>query len=204
MAAGKDGVLAHLSPNTGTDKKKFLHQCFGEKFGFIDVTDVSKIFGMKMRQDIFIGHYQIKHWQRKKKKCKGGKKAKERVTVAFFVNAAGGKEFIPIVIGRACVLNMSTCFTSSDTGQWREELRAMACEVPSAKRMEIKSEHSEDEDEYEQLEPAISISNDLLCFVSQNRMEDSAERLTYVAASLQAAEVQKQNQSSILQYFSTS
>ena len=36
----------------------------------------------------------------KKKECRGGKKAKERITVAFFVNAAGGKE-LPIVIGKA-------------------------------------------------------------------------------------------------------
>jgi len=32
--------------------------------------------------------------------CKGGKKAKERMTIAFIANAAGGKE-IPIVIGCA-------------------------------------------------------------------------------------------------------
>ena len=36
----------------------------------------------------------------KKKECKGGKKSKERLTIAFFANAAGGKEQ-PIVIGRA-------------------------------------------------------------------------------------------------------
>ena len=36
----------------------------------------------------------------KKKECKGGKKAKERLTIAFFANAAGGKEH-PIVIGKA-------------------------------------------------------------------------------------------------------
>ena len=36
----------------------------------------------------------------KKKECKGGKKAKERFTIAFFANAAGGREQ-PIVIGKA-------------------------------------------------------------------------------------------------------
>lgn len=36
----------------------------------------------------------------RKKECKGGKKAKERLTIAFFANAAGGKE-PPIVIGKA-------------------------------------------------------------------------------------------------------
>ena len=36
----------------------------------------------------------------KHSECKGGKKAKERVTIAFIANAAGGKE-TPIVIGRA-------------------------------------------------------------------------------------------------------
>ena len=35
----------------------------------------------------------------KKKECRGGKKSKERITVAFFVNSAGGKE-LPIVIGK--------------------------------------------------------------------------------------------------------
>ena len=36
----------------------------------------------------------------KKKECKGGKKAKERITVAFFANAAGEKE-LTVVIGKA-------------------------------------------------------------------------------------------------------
>ena len=36
----------------------------------------------------------------KKKECKGGKKSKERLTIAFFANAAGGNE-LPVVIGRA-------------------------------------------------------------------------------------------------------
>lgn len=36
----------------------------------------------------------------RKKECRGGKKAKERITIAFFANAAGGKE-TPIVIGRS-------------------------------------------------------------------------------------------------------
>ena len=35
-----------------------------------------------------------------KKQCKGGKKAKDRLTLAFIVNTAGGKE-LPIVIGKA-------------------------------------------------------------------------------------------------------
>ena len=37
----------------------------------------------------------------KGKACKGGKKCKQRVTVAFFVNAAGGKEGKPIVIWKS-------------------------------------------------------------------------------------------------------
>lgn len=36
----------------------------------------------------------------RKKECRGGKKSKERITVAFVANAAGGKEF-PVIIGRA-------------------------------------------------------------------------------------------------------
>ena len=35
-----------------------------------------------------------------KKGCRGGKKAKERLTISFFVNAAGGRE-PPIVIGKS-------------------------------------------------------------------------------------------------------
>ena len=35
-----------------------------------------------------------------KKQCKGEKKSKQRITLAFIVNAAGGKE-VPIVIGKA-------------------------------------------------------------------------------------------------------
>ena len=35
-----------------------------------------------------------------KKDCKGGKKAKERITISLFVNAAGGKE-VPVVIGKS-------------------------------------------------------------------------------------------------------
>ena len=34
------------------------------------------------------------------KQCRGGKQSKERITCAFFVNAAGGKEK-PIVIGKS-------------------------------------------------------------------------------------------------------
>ena len=36
----------------------------------------------------------------KKKECKGGKKAKQRITISFFATAAGGKKF-PVVIGHA-------------------------------------------------------------------------------------------------------
>ena len=37
-----------------------------------------------------------------KKACKGGKNAKIRITLAFFVNAAGVKE-VPIVIGKSAL-----------------------------------------------------------------------------------------------------
>ena len=36
----------------------------------------------------------------KKKQCHGGKKAKQRLTISFLVNAAGEKE-VPVVIGKA-------------------------------------------------------------------------------------------------------
>ena len=43
------------------------------------------------------------------KRCKGGKSSKQRVTVAFFVNAAGGKESDPVVIWRS---KAPRCFKS--------------------------------------------------------------------------------------------
>ena len=49
-----------------------------------------------------------------KKGCRGGKKAKERLTICFFVNAAGGRE-LPIVIGRSanprCFNTLHATFT---------------------------------------------------------------------------------------------
>lgn len=110
--------------------------------------------------------------------------------------------------------DLSTCFTFNDTDQWREELMALVCEVPSAKRSSTVNE-DEDESVCEEPEPelssisslqaAISISNDLLAFISQNGMEDSDEHMTHVIAGLQAAQVQrKTTQSSILHYFPTS
>ena len=33
-----------------------------------------------------------------KEECKGGKKSKQRVTIAFFVNAMGQSEYLPVVI----------------------------------------------------------------------------------------------------------
>ena len=43
------------------------------------------------------------------KRCKGGKSSKQRVTVAFFVNAAGEKESDPVVIWRS---KAPRCFKS--------------------------------------------------------------------------------------------
>ena len=37
------------------------------------------------------------------KKCKGGKKSKERLTVAFFVSSSGFKVCKPVVIGKSKV-----------------------------------------------------------------------------------------------------
>lgn len=37
----------------------------------------------------------------KGKSCKGGKKSKQRITVAFFVNGMGEKEYKPIVIWKS-------------------------------------------------------------------------------------------------------
>ena len=48
----------------------------------------------------------------KKKECKGGKKAKETITVALFANAAREKE-LPVVIGKAakprCFKGLKDC-----------------------------------------------------------------------------------------------
>ena len=41
-----------------------------------------------------------KGFGQKKKECKGGKKSKQRLTIAFIVNAAGGKE-VPVVIWKS-------------------------------------------------------------------------------------------------------
>ena len=42
-----------------------------------------------------------KTFSERDKRCKGGKSSKQRVTVAFFVNAAWGKESDPVVIWRS-------------------------------------------------------------------------------------------------------
>ena len=47
----------------------------------------------------------------KGKECKGGKKAKQRVTIAFVVNAAGESEVKPIVIWK---LENPRCFKNVD------------------------------------------------------------------------------------------
>lgn len=54
-----------------------------------------------MRRGVFIGPYLTSHFQKRKKHAEVEKKSKERLTIAFFVNAAGGKEFVPVVIGKA-------------------------------------------------------------------------------------------------------
>ena len=50
----------------------------------------------------------------KSKSCKGGKNSKQRVTLAFFVNAAGGKESKPILIGSS---ENPRCFKGVDKKQ---------------------------------------------------------------------------------------
>ena len=55
-----------------------------------------------------------KGFAQKKTACKGGKKAKERMTIAFVVNAAGGKESPPIVIWKS---QKPRCFAGIITSQ---------------------------------------------------------------------------------------
>ena len=55
-----------------------------------------------------------KGFGQKGKMCKGGKQSKQRFTVAFFVNAAGGKELKPIVIWKS---ENPRCFKRLDKSQ---------------------------------------------------------------------------------------
>ena len=58
-----------------------------------------------------------------KKGCRGGKKAKERLTISFFVNAGGGRE-PPIVIGKSanprCFKGLMDCHNNyySNSKAW--------------------------------------------------------------------------------------
>lgn len=54
-----------------------------------------------------------KGFGQKKKECKGGKKTKERLTIAFITNAAGGKE-MPIVIWKS---KKPRCFSGINKSQ---------------------------------------------------------------------------------------
>ena len=68
----------------------FHHLCSGM---------LQRIYGMRMRllaslELCLRGHYQML------KSCARGEESKQRITLAFIVNAAGGKE-VPFVIGRA-------------------------------------------------------------------------------------------------------
>ena len=49
----------------------------------------------------FFNAFPSKGLAQKRKKCKGGKKSKQRMTVAFFVNADGGEVDKPIVIWKS-------------------------------------------------------------------------------------------------------
>ena len=51
--------------------------------------------------DCFSKHFLPKALHKRGKKCKGGKKPKQRMTVAFFVSGDGGKVDKPIVIWKS-------------------------------------------------------------------------------------------------------
>ena len=57
-----------------------------------------KIYGIWMKVVVFSKHFFRKGLKQKEKKCKGGKKLTQRMAVAFFVSADGGKVDKPIVI----------------------------------------------------------------------------------------------------------
>ena len=59
---------------------------------------MKKIFSIWMKQAAFGRPLPEKGFAEKGKLCKGGKKSKLRLTIAFFVNARGEKEFKPVVV----------------------------------------------------------------------------------------------------------
>ena len=59
----------------------------------------------------------------KGKRCKGGKKSKQRMTVAFFVSAAGGKVGKPIVIWKS---KKPRCFKQSNAALKLEQVSYFA------------------------------------------------------------------------------
>ena len=90
-------------------------------------------------------------------------------------------------------------------------MRQLVCDVPSSKRAEICiSEESEDEEEPEPVqssiktyEEAIALSSDLLCFLTEKGMEETAYSMSKVISDLQASKCEgKKTQTSLLQYFS--
>ena len=60
-----------------------------------------RMCGILMKQDVFGKALPDKDLGQKTKQCKGGKKSKQRVTVAFMVNAKGKSETKPIVIWKS-------------------------------------------------------------------------------------------------------
>ena len=61
---------------------------------------LQRIYGMRTKLVAFFERCLTKLWLMQKKLEKEGKKAKIRITLAFFVNAAGEKE-MPIVIRKS-------------------------------------------------------------------------------------------------------
>ena len=65
-----------------------------------------------MKVVVFLKALPSKGLTQKGKKCKGGKKSKQRMTVPFFVSADGGKIDKPIVIWKS---KKPRCFKRTNT-----------------------------------------------------------------------------------------
>ena len=105
---------------------------------------------------------------------------------------------------------LSTSLTFDDTHNWREEVRALACEEGRSASKQTRDEESDDsEDEIEpevssitSYQVALRLSNDLLLFFTQSNEEELAGAMFNVITQLESAKLAvKTKQTSILQYF---
>uniref|UniRef100_A0A1X7TZ47 Uncharacterized protein n=1 Tax=Amphimedon queenslandica TaxID=400682 RepID=A0A1X7TZ47_AMPQE len=115
--------------------------------------------------------------------------------------------------------DLDTCLTFEETGEWREELRGLACGAQFAKRVATEesdddenADANEDEKHKQQLctcstirgfDLVIEVFNDLVKFLSENGMvEVHVQNMLQVRSSLEAAKLTiKLIQTDLKQYF---